>query len=270
VSETLPMTTQHCTVERDGHVVILTMNRPEARNALSPDMLVGLADGYTYVDENPEIRCAILTGAGGHFSSGADLKAMGRPSDSEHVRNRMAETPNLHWKALLRDYRMTKPLIAAVEGYAVAGGTEILQATDIRIAAEGATFGVTEARRGLFPLGGSTVRLRRQIPYAKAMDILLTGRHVPAEEAERIGLISKVVPDGTALKEAKAVADVVAANGPLSIKAIKQSVNETEGMSEIDGLKRELEIGQPIFMTEDAQEGPKAFSEKRTPNFKGK
>ena len=114
MSEILPMTTQHCTVERDGHVVILTMNRPEARNALSPDMLVGLADGYSYVDETPEIRCAILTGAGGHFSSGADLKAMGRPSESEHVRNRMAETPNLHWKALLRDYRMTKPLIAAV------------------------------------------------------------------------------------------------------------------------------------------------------------
>jgi enoyl-CoA hydratase len=102
------------------------------------------------------------------------------------------------------------------------------------------------------------------------MDILLTGRHVPAEEAERIGLITKVVPDGTALKEARATADIVAANGPLSIKAIKQSVNETEGMSEIDGLALELEIGQPIFMTEDAQEGPKAFSEKRTPNFKGK
>ena len=121
VPETLPMTTKHCTVERDGNVVIFTMNRPEARNALSPDMLVGLADGYTYVDETPEIRCAILTGAGGHFSSGADLKAMGTPSESEHVRNRMAETPNLHWKALLRDYRLSKPLIAAVEGYAVAG-----------------------------------------------------------------------------------------------------------------------------------------------------
>ncbi|MBV8295203.1 MAG: crotonase/enoyl-CoA hydratase family protein, partial [Acidimicrobiia bacterium] len=107
-------------------------------------------------------------------------------------------------------------------------------------------------------------------PYTKAMDILLTGRHVPSEEAERIGLVTRVVPDGTAVKEAKAVADVVAANGPLSIKAIKQSVNETEGMSEIDGLERELEIGQPIFMTQDAQEGPKAFSEKRTPEFKGR
>ena len=173
MTETLPMTTKHCTVERDGNVVILTMNRPEARNALSPDMLVGLADGYTYVDETPEIRCAILTGAGGHFSSGADLKAMGTPSESEHVRNRMAETPNLHWKALLRDYRMSKPLIAAVEGYAVAGGTEMLQGTDIRIAGEGAIFGVWEGKRGLFPLGGSAIRLPRQIPYTIAMDILL-------------------------------------------------------------------------------------------------
>jgi len=127
VSETLPMTTKHCTVERDGDVVTLTMNRPEARNALSPDMLVGLADGFTYVDETPEVRCAILTGAGGQFSSGADLKAMGTPSESEHVRKRMTESPDLHWKALLRDYRMSKPLIAAVEGYAVAGGTEMLQ-----------------------------------------------------------------------------------------------------------------------------------------------
>ena len=172
--ETLPMTTKHCTVERDGNVVILTMNRPEARNALSPDMLVGLADGFEYVDETPEIRCAILTGAGGHFSSGADLKAMGTPSESEHVRNRMAETPNLHWKALLRDYRLSKPLIAAVEGYAVAGGTEMLQGTDIRIAGEGAIFGVWEGKRGLFPLGGSAIRLPRQIPYTIAMDILLS------------------------------------------------------------------------------------------------
>src|SRR3954468_10148553 len=114
------MTTQHCTVERDGAVVILTMNRPEARNALSPDMLVGLADGYAYVDETPEVRCAILTGAGGHFSSGADLKAMSKPSEREQARTRMAETPTLHWKALLRAYRLSKPLIAAVEGYAVA------------------------------------------------------------------------------------------------------------------------------------------------------
>jgi enoyl-CoA hydratase len=265
-----PVTQPHALVEQDGHKLVVTMNRPEARNALSPDMLVGLADGYAYVDETPEIRCAILTGAGGHFSSGADLKAMGRPSDSEHVRNRMAETPNLHWKALLRDYRMTKPLIAAVEGYAVAGGTEMLQGTDIRIAGENATFGVWEGKRGLFPLGGSAVRLPRQIPYTIAMDILLSSKPVPATEALRIGLIGRVVPDGTALDAARAVAEQVAACGPLSTQAILRAWRETESMTEAEAMAIQDTIGWEVFASEDAQEGPRAFAEKRAPQYKGK
>ena len=147
----------------------------------------------------------------------------------------------------------------------MAGGTEILQATDIRVAGQSAKFGVFEARRGLFPLGGSTVRLRRQIPYTVAMDLLLTAREVSADEALRIGLIGRVVPDGQALAEALEIAEVIGANGPLAVEAIKRSVIETEGMSEVDGLARELEIGWPIFATEDAKEGQRAFAEKRPP-----
>ncbi|HEX6311628.1 MAG TPA: crotonase/enoyl-CoA hydratase family protein [Acidimicrobiia bacterium] len=264
------ISTKHCIVEREGPVVTFTMNRPEARNALSPDMLVGLADGYSYVDDEPEVRVAILTGAGGTFSAGADLKAMAKPSDDERVRERMNQGEPIHWKALLRDYRLSKPLIAAVEGYAVAGGTEMLQGTDIRIAGEGATFGVWEARRGLFPLGGSAIRLPRQIPYTLAMDILLSARAVTAYEAKEIGLIGRVVPDGQALPVARAVADQVAANGPLSCRAILRAWRETEGMPDREAMEIQDKIGWEVFASEDAQEGPRAFAEKRPPVFKGK
>jgi enoyl-CoA hydratase len=219
MTDTLDISTEHCTVERDDAVVIVTMNRPEKKNALSPTMIVGLADAFAYVDDNDDVRAAILTGAGGAFSSGMDLVSMNAPR-SEYVEKRMAEEPNLHWKALLRNYRCTKPMIAAVEGYAVAGGTEMLQGTDIRIAGEGAIFGVWEAKRGLFPLGGSACRLPRQIPYTLAMDVLLSARPVSAHEALQMGLVGRVVPDGQALSVALAVANQVAECGPLSTKAI--------------------------------------------------
>jgi enoyl-CoA hydratase len=259
--------TEHLLFERRGATAIVTMNRPEAKNALSLPMLVGMADAWEEIDSDDDIRCAILTGAGGTFCSGMDLKSMSGP-EAEQYRPRMEHDPDLHWKALLRHYQLRKPLIAAVEGWAVAGGTEILQATDIRVAGAGAKFGVFEARRGLFPLGGSTVRLRRQIPFTMAMDLLLTAREVSAEEALRIGLIGRVVPDGTALHEALGIAEVICANGPLAVEAIKRSVRETEGLPESEALKVELEIGTPIFATEDAAEGQRAFAEKRTPQYR--
>ncbi|HLG93002.1 MAG TPA: crotonase/enoyl-CoA hydratase family protein [Acidimicrobiales bacterium] len=261
--------TEHLLFERDGPVAIVTMNRPEAKNAFSTPMLVGMADAWEEIDGDDAIRCAILTGAGGTFCAGADLKAMfGGAGDDDPYRERMRADPDLHWKALLRHYHLRKPLIAAVEGYAVAGGTEILQATDIRVAGASATFGVFEARRGLFPLGGSTVRLRRQIPFTHAMDILLTGRPVGAEEAARIGLVGKVVPDGQALSEARSIAQSICENGPLAVEAIKRSVWETQFLPEEEALARELEIGWPVFSSEDAREGARAFAEKRRPEYK--
>jgi enoyl-CoA hydratase len=247
--------------------MVVTMDRPEKKNALSTPMLVGMADAWVDADQDPEVRSIILTGAGGDFCTGMDLAAFSAGSTDDRYDERRREDPDLHWKALLRHYQPAKPLIAAVEGYAVAGGTEILQATDIRVAGESATFGVFEARRGLFPLGGSTVRLRRQIPFTVAMDLLLTARAIDAAEALRVGLIGRVVPDGTALDAALETAELINANGPLAVEAIKRSVRETEGLSEVDGLARELEIGSPVFESADAKEGARAFVERRPAAF---
>jgi enoyl-CoA hydratase len=260
----------HAIVERDGHVLTVTMNRPEARNALSAEMLVRMYDAWVELDTDPELRVGILTGAGGTFCSGMDLKAFAGGFESNAWQQRFADDSDLHWKALLRHFRPGKPLIAAVEGYALAGGTEILQGTDVRVAAETATFGITEVARGLFPLGGSTVRLRRQIPYTLAAEMLLTGRHVPAAEAKAIGLIGHVVPEGTALAKAREIADMIAANAPLSVQAVLRSFREGADMSEADALTRELELGWPIFATEDAKEGATAFKEKRPPVWKSR
>lgn len=261
--------TEHCTVERraGGSVVVVTMNRPEAKNALSPAMLVGMADAWQEIDDDDDVRCAILTGAGGTFCAGMDLKTFAERSTNPY-QDRFSDDPDLHWKALLRHYHLKKPLLAAIEGHAVAGGTELLQATDIRVASQSATLGIFEARRGLFPLGGSTVRLVRQIPYTVAMDLLLTGRPVSADEALRIGLVGYVVPDGTALDKALQIAELISANGPLAVEAIKRSVRAADGLPEDEALKLELEIGQPIFATEDAKEGALAFAEKRPAEFR--
>lgn len=256
-------------VETDGPVMTVTLNRPEARNAFSPDMLLRAADAWRQLDEDPGLRVAILTGAGGCFCSGMDLKALAHGMTNDAA-TRWAEDPDMHWRALLRHSRPSKPIVAAVEGYCVAGGTEILQATEIRVAGETATFAVAEVQRGLFPLGGSTVRLQRQIGFTNAADLLLTGRRISAAEAKAIGLVGHVVPEGQALARARELADLVAANGPLAVRAVLRSMRETAAMTEADGLAHELTIGEPIiFDTRDAKEGPRAFAEKRAPVFTG-
>ncbi|MFC8916804.1 crotonase/enoyl-CoA hydratase family protein [Streptomyces sp. NPDC047821] len=261
--------TEHLTVRREGATLILTLNRPEAKNALSLPMLVGLYDGWIEADEDDAVRSIVLTGAGGAFCAGMDLKALaGNGMAGQEHRERLKADPDLHWKAMLRHHRPRKPVIAAVEGPCVAGGTEILQGTDIRVAAESATFGLFEVRRGLFPIGGSTVRLPRQIPRTHALEMLLTGRPYSAAEAARIGLVGHVVPDGTALDEALAIAEQVNACGPLAVEAVKASVYEAAGLPETEALAAELARGWPVFDTADAKEGARAFAEKRPPVYR--
>ncbi|MFH8989718.1 crotonase/enoyl-CoA hydratase family protein [Streptomyces sp. NPDC017940] len=261
--------TEHLSVRRAGATLILTLDRPEARNALSLPMLVGLYDGWVAADADDAVRSVVLTGAGGAFCAGMDLKALaGKGMGGERYRDRLKADPDLHWKAMLRHHRPRKPVIAAVEGACVAGGTEILQGTDIRVAGESATFGLFEVRRGLFPIGGSTVRLPRQIPRTHALEMLLTGRAYSAAEAAAVGLVGRVVPDGTALGAALAVAEQINACGPLAVEAVKASVYGALEMSEVDGLAAELERGWPVFDTADAEEGARAFAEKRAPVFR--
>jgi enoyl-CoA hydratase len=256
----------HALIELRGHVLIVTMNRPQVRNALSGPMMALLREAWDQVDSDPAIRVCVLTGAGGAFCAGADLKAMTRSHPGESFRAGGTDMSTI--PSLLKGRRLTKPLIAAVEGPAIAGGTEILQATDIRVAGESARFGISEACWGLFPLGGSAVRLTRQIPYTVAADLLLTGRHIGAAEAREIGLIGHVVPDGEALAKALELAGLIAANGPVAVRGILRTIRETEGLPENEAFQIEAEIGTAVFRSEDAKEGPRAFTEKRQPNFR--
>jgi enoyl-CoA hydratase len=259
---------EHALVEQEGHTLVVTMNRPEKKNALSGEMLAIMSDAWDRVNRDDEIRVCILTGAGGAFCAGADLSAMTQSHPSDSFEGGSFDPSRI--KSLLKGFRLTKPLIAAVEGPAIAGGTEILQATDIRVAGESARFGVSEVRWGLYPLGGSAVRLPRQIPYTIAADLLLTGRHVRAAEAKDLGLIGHVVPDGQALDKAREIADSISANGPLAVQAVLKTIRDSEGRHEDDCWADDAKVGAAVFGSADAKEGPKAFMEKRAPQFQGR
>jgi enoyl-CoA hydratase len=260
-------------VEKDGHVLTVTLNRPEKRNAINCESMCRLYDAWQRLDHDDELRVAILTGRGSTFCAGMDLSeigkmASGRP-ENEWMERAMKE-PALIYGAWLKTYRPTRPVILAVEGFARAGGTEILQGTDIRVAGESAVFGVTEVQRGLFPMAGSTVRLRRQIGYAVAAEMLICGEDLPARRAYELGLINHVVPDGQALARAREIAARIARNGPLAVKAIVATLRETDVLREDAAFAIEQKYGMAVMASADAREGPRAFLEKREPVFQGK
>ncbi len=261
-------------VERDGHVLTVTLNRPAKRNAFNAEVLCRLCDAWDLLDDDPELRVAIMTGAEGNFSAGADLDRLvgaltsGKPAEDEYE-ERIRQDFSLIYKGFLKDHYIKKPIVAAVEGYCYAGGMEILQAFDIRVAAADAQLAVSEVQRGLFPMSASTIRLPRQIPYTVAMDMLLVGDPITGQRAYEIGLVGHVTEPGGALAKARQLADRLAANGPLAVRNIKASVLEALELKEADAFGRELELGMEVMGSKDAKEGPKAFLEKRAPNFTG-
>lgn len=262
--------------ERRGHTMVVTLNRPHRLNAMTMTMFALLDEAWHEAAEDDDVRTIILTGAEGNFSSGMDLRSLAGDSDepdalsAEAIQEKLATDVDFIYRGLLKTYQPPKPVIAAVEGNAIAGGTEILQGTDIRVAGHSATFGVSEARWSLYPMGGSAVRLRRQIPYTIAAEILLTGKHITATEAREIGLVGHVVETGEAMKKALEIAEVINGNGPLAVEAILKTLRETETMSEAEAFEHESSYGMAVMGSEDAKEGPWAFKEKRTPDFQRK
>jgi len=259
-------------VEAEGPVLVVRLNRPEKRNATNAEVLCRLYDAWVRLDNESALRVGVLTGRGSTFCAGMDLAEIGRlgegVADNEWI-VRLRDEPQVILGAWLKTFRPSKPVILAVEGYARAGGTEILQGTDIRVAGESAVFGVTEVQRGLFPMAGSAVRLRRQIGYAVAAEMLLTGEDITAQRAQELGLVNHVVPDGQALSHARTLADRIAANGPLAVSAILRTLRETESLPEAEAFAIESRLGMEVMASNDAAEGPRAFLEKRPPKFTG-
>jgi len=263
-------------VEKRNHITYLTLNRPERRNAYSPEMIIGLAESWKEFRDDDEQRVAILTGSGAEaFCVGGDLKTFvplltgSRKPEDDWDHKLMADLTQV-LTALLRPFELYKPIVAAINGDAIAGGCEILQATDIRVASNQARFGLAEAQRGLVPGGGSLTRLPRQIPYCKAMEILLTGDHMPAEEAHRVGFVNELVEPDKVLERAEEFATRLARNGPLALRKIKECVLRTSGIPINDAFNIENECSAVVMTSKDAREGPRAFVEKREPNFIGK
>jgi len=258
------------------HVATITLNRPAVRNAMSPEVLVRLDNALLEVRDSPEIRVAILTGSGAQcFSAGADLAlcaplVTGARQPESTWDTRFLELLQRKEGLFLIHRDTVKPIIAALNGHAIAGGLELVLGTDIRVAVPSAKFGLQEVKWGLFPAGASTIRLPRQIPRAKALELLLTGDLIGADEALQLGLLNHVVPPEQLMDKCQEIARKIVANGPLAVTRIRRSVLDCEGRHESEALAIEREHAQVVTKSEDAKEGPRAFMEKRAPVFKGR
>ncbi|MEL0038588.1 MAG: crotonase/enoyl-CoA hydratase family protein [Halieaceae bacterium] len=242
-------------------VMTITMNRPEAKNAVNLAMAQGIAAAIDELDSNDDIRVGILTGANQTFCSGMDLKAFVS-----------GELPYIAGRGFggLVEAPPAKPLIAAVEGYALAGGCELAMVCDLIVAADNVKFGIPEVKRGLAAAAGGLMRFPRQLPYRLAMELALTGDFLEADRALSLGFINGVVEAGTALQAAEQLAEKIAANGPLAVKLSKAVVRDSEDWATSDMFAKQQEILNPVFTSEDAIEGATAFAQKRAPVWKGR
>ena len=247
--------------ERRGNLLVITLNRPDARNAVNAALAEGVARALDELDGDDALAVGVLTGAGKGFSSGMDLKAF-VAGESPYYGDRgfagIVQRPP------------EKPLIAAVEGFAVAGGCEIALACDLIVAARGARFGVPEVKRSLVAAGGALLRLPRRLPAGVAMELALTGDPIDAERGHALGLVNVLAEPGGALDAALELAGRVAANGPLALRATKRILTESPGWPEEEFWQRQGELSGPVFSSEDAREGAVAFAEKRDPVWKGR
>ncbi len=242
-----------------GNILIVTLNRPEAKNAANKALAEGVAAAMDRLDSDNDLRVGIITGAGGTFCSGMDLKGF-----------LAGETPQIPGKGFagLTEAPPAKPLIAAVDGYALAGGFEIALACDLIVANKDSKFGIPEVKRGLAAAAGGLVRLPRQIPQRLAMELALTGEFVSAQRAYEMGLINRIV-EGVALEGALQLAEAISANGPLAVAASKQVIREQQDWSQSEQWKNQYALTAKVFTSSDAREGAAAFAQKRAPNWTG-
>jgi enoyl-CoA hydratase/carnithine racemase len=251
--------------DKRGRTVVLTLNRPEAMNALNTEVRNALRESFLQFRDDEDARTLVITGAGDKaFSAGADLKEM-----SILQRQKRVDPAGLTLVTVLRNIELWKPVIAAVNGYCLAGGLELALSCDIRIAADNATFALTEVTRGLIPGNGGTQLLPRIVPAGIALELMFTGERISAEEAHRIGLVNRVVPQAELMAAAMALAERINESAPIAVRLVKEAALKGFDLPLMDGLRMESLFSLLVHTTDDAKEGPKAFAEKRPPVYKG-